>query len=252
MHKIISIFTVIIMLLAQNARAEKIIIAADYWCPYNCKPDTEYPGYLVELVTKAFAKYNIDVEYKLMPWRESVEAAKAGNVHAVIGASKDEADGLILPSFALAEGPTGVYVINGDRWVLDGMESLRKKELCLIVGYGQSGVVEQYIYENYPASPQLFVVEDGLYASNDCLARLMEHRVDILIENDYVMDNMTKNLRSKNDVVKAGNLGLENLYLALSPNHNKSYYYMKILGNAMSEMKKNGEALEIAQKYGLQ
>ena len=42
-----------------------LVLAGDYWCPYNCHPDSEMPGYLVELIRTAFYIYRIHIEYRL-------------------------------------------------------------------------------------------------------------------------------------------------------------------------------------------
>ena len=74
---------------------EKIILAADYWCPYNCDPEDKNPGYLVELAQKAFEIYDIDVEYRLMPWSEGLLAVKEGRINGVIGFDNEDHDLLV-------------------------------------------------------------------------------------------------------------------------------------------------------------
>lgn len=34
----------------EKAGMQQIVIAAYEWCPYNCQPDSDQPGYMVEMV----------------------------------------------------------------------------------------------------------------------------------------------------------------------------------------------------------
>jgi len=51
--KNLSIIALLLSLfLISPAIADTITIRADVWCPYNCEPDSEKPGYMIEIVQK--------------------------------------------------------------------------------------------------------------------------------------------------------------------------------------------------------
>ena len=79
-------YFIVILLLscAQFAFAkEKIILAADMWCPYNCEPDSKNPGFLIEMAKIIFEEHDIEIEYRLMPWSKALDAVKNGSIHAI-------------------------------------------------------------------------------------------------------------------------------------------------------------------------
>lgn len=71
--------------LSSISAADTIILVADKWCPYNCTPETERPGFLVEIARRAFELAGHKLEYRLMPWKRAVTEAKRGNVNGIIG-----------------------------------------------------------------------------------------------------------------------------------------------------------------------
>lgn len=44
----------------------RLVVAADEWCPYNCMPGSERPGYLIEVLQSVYGKLGITVEYRVM------------------------------------------------------------------------------------------------------------------------------------------------------------------------------------------
>ena len=66
-----------------RAHAEQILIAADRWCPFNCEPGPELPGFMVEVAQRVFAKQGYDVKYIEMNWSRAIQEARKGNVNAI-------------------------------------------------------------------------------------------------------------------------------------------------------------------------
>lgn len=54
---------------AVEKQRRSLVIAGDYWCPYNCNPESENQGFLVELARRALYIYGIDVDYRMMSWK---------------------------------------------------------------------------------------------------------------------------------------------------------------------------------------
>lgn len=71
-------------------QADTIRIKADEWCPFNCLPDTDSKGYMIELAEKIFEKAGHRIKYEVMPWSRSIDHARKGKIEAIAGATKGE------------------------------------------------------------------------------------------------------------------------------------------------------------------
>ena len=69
-----------------TAGAETLTLVADEWCPYNCTPGDEKPGFLVEIVKKVFEPQGFTVDYKIVPWARAIRDTRAGRYSAILGA----------------------------------------------------------------------------------------------------------------------------------------------------------------------
>ncbi len=52
--------------------AETITLAADVWCPFNCNPGGDPPGYMVEVAKAVFEPRGHTVTYRVLPWARAV------------------------------------------------------------------------------------------------------------------------------------------------------------------------------------
>ena len=58
----LSIFLFLIFNNNVNAARKKLVLAGDYWCPYNCSKDPNYQGFLVDVTRRALHIYGSDIE----------------------------------------------------------------------------------------------------------------------------------------------------------------------------------------------
>jgi ABC-type nitrate/sulfonate/bicarbonate transport system substrate-binding protein len=65
---------------AAPAAAEVVTMAADVWCPYNCRPDTEHPGFAIEMARAILEPQGRKVEYIVIPWARTLEEVRAGKI----------------------------------------------------------------------------------------------------------------------------------------------------------------------------
>jgi polar amino acid transport system substrate-binding protein len=231
---------------------EKIILAADKWCPYNCEPGSETPGYMVEMAKEIFSKYNIEIDYIVKPWDEAIEDVKEGRVHGIIGSSFMENSDLVFPSVPQAYGITAAYTLQDSKWKYDGINSLKGLKIGLILGYKYPEDIGNYVFITLPKAPELFIFEGGKNAVQDQINNLVDNKTDVYFENEYVM---SWEMKSSNEIKlrNAGQVGndLDRLYIAFSPKLKKSYTYAKILSEGMEEMRNSGKLAELYKKYGL-
>lgn len=248
------LFLIILLSIAafSSFSKEKIVLAADKWCPYNCDPKSEMPGYIVEMAKIIFAKHNIEVEYVLRPWEQALKEAKEGKVNGVIGISFNENSELVYPEAPQAYGITAAYTTEDSNWRYENVNSLKDKKIGLILGYEYPDDIGNYIFIELPKSPELFVFETGEDAVQNHLNNLLNKKIDVYLENEYVMSNYIAG-KSNVKIRHAGRVenSVDRMYIAFSPANKNSETYAKFLSEGMNELRNSGKLAELHKKYGL-
>src|SRR5688572_12634344 len=87
-----------VLLAGASARADTVALRADEWCPYNCAPESDRPGYAVEIAREVFAAAGRTLDYDILTCTRSVEDARTGRYAGVIGALVEDASGFVFPA----------------------------------------------------------------------------------------------------------------------------------------------------------
>lgn len=253
MEKSVKIFALVfmgLMIFCANGRADVITLRADEWCPYNCEPNSDEPGFMVDIARIVFKKAGHTVEYGVMPWARAIQDTRKGKYNGIIGAGKDDAPDFVFPENELAVMSGEFYVKKGADWEYKGLESLKDKVLGVIKDYTYSDVIDGYIEENGQNSKRVQVAS-GDNALDSNVKKLLAGRIDILIEDSNVMGLYIKENRKEKMLLTAGTLAPDELFIAFSPNNPKSTEYAKTLSDGIVDMRKSGELAIILEKYGL-
>ena len=64
----VAVFTVFLVMFGSNVWADVITLRADEWCPYNCQPKSQNPGFIIEIAETVFKKAGHTIDYQVMPW----------------------------------------------------------------------------------------------------------------------------------------------------------------------------------------
>lgn len=242
-----------ISLIGHASASEKIIIAGDYFCPYNCTPNMHNPGYIIELLQELFKPHDIDIDYVILPWQEAIKAVKNGNINCMISLT-DNIDDFILTPQPVAQLTTGLYTTNDTAWVLDGIDSLTNKKICTIHRHNTLRDIKQYIIDNYASCPSNFMLENEHLASINCLHNLIDGNIDIVVESDDVINFLSCGFDTKADVTKIHRIddaGSINIYIAFSPMVDKSQEHADIVIKAIKAPSNQEKIRQLAKKYGL-
>ncbi len=232
------------------ASQRKIVLAADYWCPYNCIPDSKNPGYLVELAKKAFEIYDIEVEYRLMPWSIALEDAKKGKIDGIIGLDLEGHD-LLLPTKPQAYSVLSSFTTSDTHWVYDGIESLKGKKITAVLDYNLGGLLK-YISDSYSVDQKLLVLETGDNAIEKSIDNLISKKAEIYIEDEMVMkDYLFKNIKFSKSLKNAGKINSTPfpIYIGFSRNITRSTEFIKMLEDGIESLDASGDLEELKQKY---
>jgi polar amino acid transport system substrate-binding protein len=226
------------------AARKKLVLAGDYWCPYNCAPNSDSQGFLVDVIKRSLYIYGIDVEYKMMPWHEALHKVEKGEVDGIIGISNVKGMNIVVTDMPLEYSATASFTRCDTDWTYDGIPSLRGKKLGLIMDYSLDEDVSNFVGTNYPTSPSRFVLEDGPNAVVDSITNLIDQNIDVYIEDKRVVEHYV------NEHALSSSIKLP-LYVAFNDQIPGVKDYIKYLNEGIASLKSTGEYQHLREKYKL-
>jgi polar amino acid transport system substrate-binding protein len=232
-------------------RAETLIIAGDEWCPVNCAADSARPGIFVELAREVFAEVGIDVEYQTMNWARTLQLVRRGEVNAAVGAGIEDAPDFVFHDAPLALSRNCFYTLPGSTWHWTGIASLESQRLGVINDYSYGDELNAYIntHRNNRARIQLASGDRALALS---VGKLMRNRLDVVLENQWVIQSL---LSKQGDTGKLRDAGCRSpdvpIYLGFSPALKNSQRYVKIFNQGLKRYRDNGRLQGLFEAYGV-
>lgn len=243
------ITTLLLFFVHQNIFAKELIIAADEWCPFNCDPDTDLPGYMVEVTKLAFelSGSGDTVTYIVLPWQRAMAMAKRNAIDGIIGATRIEAEGLHVPEQSLGVSDSVFFVPKYSQWTFDQVKNdeVPKVRIGTVKGYDHSPDFGAYTERN-PDNLFYAYGEDPLVM----LIRLLDKKkLDVVVEDAPVFWFKVKTLGLNSSMFKAaGSTGIpQNIYVAFYKKE-----YATALNSGIVKLRKSGQLKEILSKYNLQ
>ncbi|MGO1120068.1 substrate-binding periplasmic protein [Rhodovibrionaceae bacterium A322] len=229
------------------SKAEMISLRADLWCPYNCAPGDDQPGYLIEVAQIIFQAAGHQGDYRLMKWQKALEEVEKGTFNAVVGASKRRGRRLIYPEEAMGMSRMAFFVRKGDPWRFEGGESLLGVNLGVIARYDY-GELQKMI--DLESSPVFAFGKDALVTN---IQRLLDGEIDALVEDESVMRYMLKELGLSSKIQLAGHSRHKNpVYIAFTQNQERSRVHAGLMDEGIRALRANGELAQILARYGLE
>lgn len=232
-------------------RADTIVIASDSWCPFNCEPGSDEPGYMVEIARYAFAQHGHEVEYRITPWARALLEARKGNIQGVIGPYVEDAPDFIFPRNELAMIGFSMFALNSSSWSYTGVNSLDKVVLGVISGYAYNEAIDEYI-AIYQHAPHKVQIRAGTEPMQSNIRKMLNWRIDVLIAAEPVFWYMANKLDVQSQVKSAGvAVTAREAYIAFSPALPQSQTYAEILSKGIDDLRGSGKLETILAKYGL-
>lgn len=252
MKKCILFFiSVMLMSFSTSYASEKIVIAGDSWCPFNCDEESSNKGYMVEIAQAVFSAKGYDVEYRVLPWVRALKLCRSGKIDGVIGAYKEDAPDFIFPEVELGMVGFSAFVRIDDSWEYKGINSLSSMVLGVISGYAYSDEVNGYIDANHKKMNKIQLMSGDSALENN-IKKLEAGRIDVTIEADSVFWYTASQLGIKSKFKKAGLIiEPEQAYIAFSPALDSSSDFAKILSQGIVSLRASGQMQKILDKYGL-
>ncbi|CAK0764610.1 polar amino acid transport system substrate-binding protein [Azospirillaceae bacterium] len=237
-----------------SARADVISVRADDWCPYNCVPDSDKPGYAIEAAREIFTKAGHSIDYKQMPWTRALADCRKGSIDAVLGTSTDESPDFIFPVESVGVSDNTVVVKKGSSWRYQGVSSLEALKIGLVQGYVYSGEIGSYLdgkIKGDVSKTNLSLV-GGDSAIELNLKKLVAGRIDATIDSKPVLNYKIQSLGFSDKLDFAGTVDVSPIYLAFSPERPKSKEYAEIYAKGLAEMRSSGRLKQILERYSVQ
>jgi polar amino acid transport system substrate-binding protein len=251
MFPMIRTLLIALLLCPVAARAQTVKLAADEWCPYNCAPGSDRPGYLIEIAREALKAGGFTVDYVTMPWNRALFEMKAGSLAGAVGASPTEATGL-FPKEPMAYG-RNVLALTPDkagafRWT--GPESLSGLKLGGAQGYSydQGGPIDAYIAKAGKAVELL----SGTEVQSQNLRKLLAGRLDAVIEDENVLRLAIAEMQPRPDVRLIPVSAASVVSIGFSPAIPASATYIKLIDDFLVAARKDGRLKAILARYGVE
>ncbi len=252
-----SIFFVVVLFLmggaaSGSALADQIVLASDNWCPFNCEPESQNPGYMIEIARAAFEPLGHTVTYTLVPWSRAIKDTRRGKYQGIIGGYKSDAPDFIYPENELGMIGMSIFVTKDAEWKYTGLDSLSVISLGVIRDYEYSTEINRYIDEHLGEANRIQMLSgDEPLAIN--IRKLIRGRIDALIETPPVLWYTAKELGVTDELKSAGvAVEAKKAYIAFSPAEpEKSKKYAQILSETVERLRKSKKLETILEKYGL-
>lgn len=232
-----------------GARADTIELRGDVWCPFNCEPNSDRPGFMVELAREALAYYGHDVRYDTLTWSRSLDQTRSGEVNGVIGTDQDESPDLIFGP------PLGTYqetliFRGGEGRQIETVEDLDGLRIGVVVDYDYYPIFNTYITENErdPTRVQIIGGDDALKRN---LLKLTSGRIDMTMDERSVVNYTIGELGLADQVELVSYEDASDLFIAFSPALESSQIYAQQLSEGIERLKASGRYAEILARYGL-
>lgn len=228
-----------------------ITLVADDWCPYNCSPASDHPGYVIELAKEIFEKAGYQLKYEYVPWARVVQGIEEGTYDGAVGAARGDIPSAVFPDEEQGSVLNSLFVRKGETWQYTGLDSFKKIRLGVIGGYYYSDEINAYLDAN--ANSSTIDVARGEDAVAQCLKKLLENDIDVYIEDPNVAYYTANQIGlDKEKLALAGTIGDPlSIYIAFSAKKTEAKHWAEILSNGMKELRANGRLAEIMQRYGM-
>lgn len=234
---------------ATSTTISPLLIKSDFRCPYVCDPESDKPGYLVEIVRSIFAKKGQQVEFRITNWARAVNEVRANKADALLGCTKEDAPQLIFPENSLGQAQRYFFIHKHSNWSYQDSESLSRRRIGIVNGhqYGQS------INELINSKHKSIVTFSGKYPLEQILKMMESGRLDAFIEDPVILKQVLSkqeigNFLKSDETKKVSNLAVT---IAFNPKHPHAELFAKWISQGVEELRQSGHLQNILSKYNL-
>lgn len=232
---------------------QSLLALSDPWCPFNCQPDSERPGYVVEMLREVFTPPTWRLSYRIVPWDRALQEVRDGQAAMALVLTREQAQvhGLLIGRETVGEPIDCVYVAAGN--------PLRFSRASDLDGLRQVAVVSGYEYEHAfgewlarPSNRHKIVFTRGANPAEVNARNLARGRVDAVIETAAVMQLQIQQLHLQDRIREAGCQTASPVYVGFSPHLPQAARLVEQFDQGIAEMRHNRRLARLLARYGLQ
>lgn len=230
-----------------------IHVAADPWCPYNCTPDDEKPGFLIELAREALSLSGYKLEYQVTNWARAKRMVQHGEVDGIVGMTLSENSKHL---YTFSDQPLGRSQIcffrrKNDDWSFKSITSLENKTLGWVndFGFANNPEIEQWIIDK-KNTKQLITIS-GKKVQSRLIQLLVKNRIDTFAEDRNVIMAAAQKIGLNSIEVAGCTSKYDFVHVAFSLKSPKGKTWASALSKGINQMRDNGTLNSILLRYGL-
>jgi polar amino acid transport system substrate-binding protein len=250
--KPLGLFLVLTMLcLSAPVRAETIVLASDYWCPYICDPiKTGRAGISVDIARAIFEEAGHTVSFMPVNWKRAIDETRSGGFDAIVDATRDDAPDFVYPVEPINDQTTCFFTSRSSHWTYKNIESLKNVSLGVIAGYHYSSELDDYVLRNRNTGRVAIMHGDNALSRN--VRRVRLGMIDVLAEDPLVLGWLLRTQGEGAALRMAGCLDERTpLFIAFSPANPHSQEYARIFSEGVRRLRQSGGLEHIRKQYGV-
>jgi len=232
--------------------ADVITLVADPWCPYNCTPESDQPGFMIEMAQSAFQQAGHQVEYRQVNWARAIKEVERGDYTGLIATSHANTPDFVFPESEQAVAQYCFFGLPQETWTYQGETSLPAVNIGVINEYAYGDEIDAYLEAHRQTERVQFMAGENALFQN--IRKLLADRIDVILQDPNVMHYTRRTAFPDNppELKEVGCLSsIDLLYIGFSPNNPKSEEYAAILVKGIEELRQSGQLQEILNKYGV-
>jgi len=240
------VFLLAAMPMTSAEDGERLVFAADRWCPANCDPDSEKPGYMVEIAKSVFEPLGFTVTYVEINWPRAKHYALRGDFAGVFAAWPEGEPDFIYPEEPLGISANGLFVLAEDDWTYEGYASFDGKSVGMIVDYEYGEAFENAVAKyGFPSR----VGGDTALELN--IRKLDLGRLDIVVEDVNVFRYTAQLIGLEDRFRLEAAVQPDEIFIGFSPARPDARKLAEDLDNGVRRLRASGDLGKILARYGL-
>jgi polar amino acid transport system substrate-binding protein len=230
-----------------------LVMVGDNWCPYNCAPQAQKRGYLIDVLERVLGPH-FTLTYQLKPWTRAISMVESNEAQLLI-ATPATTKQKIVSSAPLGLDRTCFFVRKGNPWRFGRMDDLKNMRLGVVQDYSYDdngpldNLIAAYRKEKNP-NLEITVGENALEGN---FRKLWAGRMDVVVENENVGRYMIQNLKLEDsiDFAQCATHRVSTTHVAVSAKRSDAKYILSLINNGVNALRRSGELNTILKPYGL-
>lgn len=244
---LICLFCAVFFAAPIRAQTQTLTLVADEWCPVNCAPGSDRPGYMVEIVRSILEPEGVEVRYETLNWARALIYTRSGRFDAVLGALRGDAPDFVFPEQPQGETRVGLFVRRSSNWQYVDAASLQDMRVGLIRDYAYGDELEALIADR--ALPSYAGGDHPLELN---MLQLQAERIDMVVEDVNIFRHTASELGLSGAFRLAKTYSSEEIFVAFSPGKAGSEELARTLSAGMTQLRTSGKLQAILKRYGLE